>query len=71
MDTGALQSALGALGLLRTVVLVLAVVMLAAVLALAVAHTLSEKRSRGRGEQQSCMCWVSTQARQAARNSRL
>lgn len=49
MDTGALHSALGALGLLRTVVLVLAVVMFAAVLALAVAHTLREKRSRGRG----------------------
>lgn len=67
MDTGAIQSALWALGLIRTVVMALAVVLVAAVLALAVAHTLSENRSRGRGEMLSCTCWdTSTPAGRAA-----
>jgi hypothetical protein len=50
MDTGAIQSALGTMGLIRVVVLALAIVAMVVVLLLSVGHMFSKRQSRGRGE---------------------
>lgn len=50
IDTGAIQSALGTLGLIRTVVLALAIVAMVVVVLLSVGHMLSKRQSRGGGE---------------------
>lgn len=50
INTAAIQEALNAVGIIRTVVLALAIVAAVLVLVLSVAHTLSRKSSRRGGE---------------------